>query len=139
MPMYGIKAGLIDLAVEAGAIFVEVAWPYQNESAEKMIKQTMDAKPKSAGDTEPSIEIHPEDAEEFSSGVTQVLRDYGGKDRPDIRAMLMLSRTCNQAALFENLLKSPLLVEDLQLAELCIDFVEEKRTGHLESLRFLLL
>ena len=125
--MYGIKAGLIDLAVEAGAIFVEVAWPYQNESAERMIEQTMNAKPKSAGEIEPSIEIHPDDAEGIFKWCTaQVLRNYGGKDRPDIRAMLMLSRTCNQTALFENLLKSPMLVEDLQLAELCIEFAVEK-------------
>ena len=92
---------------------------------------------KSAGEIEPSIEIHPDDAEGIFWCTAQVLRNYGGKDRPDIRAMLMLSRTCNQTALFENLLKSPMLVEDLQLAELCIEFAVEKEDWLLESLRFL--
>ena len=126
--VYGIKAGLIDLSVEAGAIFVELTWPYQNESAERMIKQVEDAKPKSAGEEEHSIEIHPEDTEGvFSWCTSQVLRDFGGIDRPDIRAMLMLAKTYNQTNLFEDLLKSPKLVDDIQLAELCIEFVDDKK------------
>ena len=49
------------MAVESGAIFVEIAAEYIVEGAVKFADQIVDAKPQSAGEDAPILQVSPED------------------------------------------------------------------------------
>lgn len=109
-----------ELAVESGAIFVEIASEYTNENADKFADQIMDAKPLSIGENSPILQVHPDDVNGvFEWCVENTLEGYSGNDRPDLRALLMLAKRLNRQNLFAELLNSPNKVEDAMLAALC--------------------
>jgi hypothetical protein len=114
-----------ELAVESGAIFVEIASEYTNESADKFADQIMDAKPLSIGENAPILQVHPDDVNGvFEWCVENTIEGYSGDDRPDLRALLMLAKRLKRENLFTELLNSPNLVEDAMLAALCVSASE---------------
>lgn len=109
-----------ELAVESGAIFVEIASEYTNEDADKFADQIMDAKPLSIGESAPLLQVHPDDVNGvFEWCVENTLEGYSGQDRPDLRALLMLAKRLKKEDLFNELLSNPNVVEDAMLAALC--------------------
>jgi hypothetical protein len=109
-----------ELAVESGAIFVEIASEFTNENAEKFADQIMDAKPLSVGENPPILQVNPDDVNGvFEWCVENTTEGYSGQDRPDLRALLMLAKRLGRENLFSELLNSPDLVEDAMLAALC--------------------
>lgn len=109
-----------ELAVESGAIFVEIASEFTNENADKFADQIMDAKPLSVGDKAPILQVHPDDVNGvFEWCVENTEEGYSGQDRPDLRALLMLAKRLQRENLFSELLSSPSVVEDAMLAALC--------------------
>lgn len=109
-----------ELAVESGAIFVEIASEHTNEDADKFADQIMDSKPLSIGETAPLLQVHPDDVNGVLEWcVENTLEGYSGQDRPDLRALLMLAKRLKKENLFNELLDSPNVVEDAMLAALC--------------------
>lgn len=114
-----------DLAVESGAIFVEIASGHISESAERFADQIMDAKPLSIGDTPPVLQVNTEDVYGVLEWCVENTRQgYSGEDRPDIRALLMLAKRLNREELFSELLDNPQEVDDAMLAALCASLSE---------------
>ncbi|MBT5183893.1 MAG: hypothetical protein HOM47_01815 [Euryarchaeota archaeon] len=115
-----------DLAVESGAIFVEISSGFIDEQADKFAYQIVDAKPLSLGDEAPVLKVHPDDI----SGVLEwcvenTLEGYSGDERPDLRALVMLAKRLEKEELFSDLLSSPEEVEDAMLAALCASISDE--------------
>ena len=109
-----------ELAVESGAIFVEIASGFVSQDAEKFADQIMDAKPLSVGETPPVLQVNPDDINGVLEWcVENTSPGHSGEDRPDLRALLMLAKRMNREELFSELLDSPEDVEDAMLAALC--------------------
>ena len=114
-----------ELAVESGAIFVEISSGFISDEAEKFVDQVADSRPLSAGETAPILQVHPDDVFgvlEWCIANTQ--EGYSGEERPDLRALVMLAKRLERAELFADLLSSPSEVEDALLAALCASISE---------------
>ena len=117
---HAIIAKQTELAVEAGAIFVEISSGFISEEAEKFADQVLEAKPLSAGEEAPLLQVNPSDV----FGVLQwcienTNEGYSGEERPDLRTLVMLAKRLDKTELFSELLSSPNEVEDALLAALC--------------------
>jgi hypothetical protein len=117
---HAILAGQIELAVEAGAVFVEVASGFIDEDAERFAKQIENHTPRSAGEEAPILGVNSTDVHGVLEWcIANTKQGYSGEERPDLRALVMLGKRVNREDLFEDLLKSPNEVEDALLAALC--------------------
>ena len=122
---HAILAHQTQMAVEAGALFLDFSSDSINEEAERMKVQIQQAKPRGVGDDEPALSVHPEDIKgvfEWCCG--QLPKSMAGNDRPDLRAMLTLAHRLDRIETFETLLNNPDEIEDPMLAavaESCID------------------
>ncbi len=122
---HAIIAKQIDLAVESGAIFVEISSGFVSDDAGKFADQVAESKPLSAGESAPILQVHPEDifgVLEWCIENTQ--EGYSGEERPDLRALVMLAKRLERTELFADLLSSPNEVEDALLAALCASISE---------------
>ncbi len=122
---HAIIAKQIDLAVESGAIFVEISSGFVSDEAGKFADQVAESKPLSAGESAPILQVHPEDifgVLEWCIENTQ--EGYSGGERPDLRALVMLAKRLERTELFADLLSSPNEVEDALLAALCASISE---------------
>ena len=109
-----------DLAVEAGAIFVEIASGFINDDAEKFADQILDAGPLSAGDEPPILQVNSSDVNGVLDWcIENTHSGFSGQERPDLRALVMLANRLKRNDLFTDLLNSPQEVDDAMLAALC--------------------
>lgn len=114
-----------ELAVESGAIFVEISSGFICEEAEKFADQVAESKPLSAGETAPILQVHPDDVFGVLEWcIANTKEGYSGEERPDLRALVMLAKRLERAELFADLLSSPSEVEDALLAALCASISE---------------
>ena len=114
-----------ELAVESGAIFVEISSGFISEDAEKFADQIMDAKPLSAGETAPVLQVNPEDIDGVLKWyIENTTEGYSGQERPDLRTLVTLAKRLNHGELFSDLLSSPEKVDDAMLAALCASISE---------------
>jgi len=122
---HAIIAKQIELAIEAGAIFVEISSAHIDENAEKFADQIITAKPLSAGEEQVVLQVHPDDLTGVLSWcVENVGTDYSGSERPDLRTLLLLSQKLGQTEKFSSLLSNPEVVEDALLAAICASIFE---------------
>lgn len=122
---HAIIAKQMDLAIEAGAIFVEISSSYIDENAEKFADQIITAKPLSAGEEQVVLQVHPDDVKGVLSWcVENVGTDYSGSERPDLRTLLLLSQKLESTEIFSELLSNPEVVEDALLAAICASIFE---------------
>lgn len=122
---HAIIAKQMDLAVEAGAIFVEIASGFISDEAEKFADQVMNSKPLSAGESQPILQVNPDDVYGVLEWcIENTTEGYSGHERPDLRALMMLAKRLEKGDLFADLLSSPQDVEDALLAALCASISE---------------
>ena len=122
---HSIIAKQTELAVESGAIFVEIASGFISEDADKFANQIIDAKPLSVGEEPPVLQVNLDDINGVLEWcIENATQGYSGEERPDLRALLMLSKRLNRQELFSELLDSPQVVEDAMLAALCASISE---------------
>lgn len=115
-----------DLAVESGAVFVEISSGFIDDKAEKFADQIVGAKPLSLGETAPILQVHPDDIFGVLEWcVENTVAGYSGEERPDLRALVMLAKRLEKIELFSDLLSSPEEVEDAMLAALCASISDE--------------
>lgn len=125
---HAIIAKQTELAVESGAIFVEISSGFISEESDKFADQVMDAKPLSAGEEAPLLQVHPSDV----FGVLEWCFEntnpgFSGEERPDLRTLVMLAKRLERTDLFSELLDSPEEVEDALLAALCASVSKEEQ------------
>ena len=124
---HAMIANQIELAVESGAIFVEISSGFLSDEAEKFADQILDAKPLSAGESPPVLQVNYEDVYGVLEWcIENTEQGYSGEERPDLRALVMLAKRLDRAELFADLLSSPHEVEDALLAALCASISEEE-------------
>tara|TARA_B100000925_G_scaffold274031_1_gene239186 strand:- start:439 stop:1470 length:1032 start_codon:yes stop_codon:yes gene_type:complete len=122
---HAIISKQIELAIESGAIFVEISSGFISEEAEKFADQILDSKPLSAGESQPILQVHPEDVYGVLEWcIENTGHGYSGEERPDLRALLMLAKRLDRGQMFADLLSSPSEVEDALLAALCASICE---------------
>ena len=122
---HAMIAKQIELAVESGAIFVEISSGFISDEAEKFADQIAEAKPLSAGEAAPTLQVHPEDVFGVLEWcIENTIEGYTGEERPDLRALVMLAKRLDRTELFTDLLSSPQEVEDALLAALCASICE---------------
>ena len=122
---HAMIAKQIELAVESGAIFVEISSGFISDEAEKFADQITEAKPLSAGEAAPILQVHPEDVFGVLEWcIENTIEGYTGEERPDLRALVMLAKRLDRTELFTDLLSSPQEVEDALLAALCASICE---------------
>ena len=122
---HAMIAKQIELAVESGAIFVEISSGFISDEAEKFADQIAEAKPLSAGEATPILQVHPEDVFGVLEWcIENTTEGYSGEERPDLRALVMLAKRLERTELFTDLLSSPQEVEDALLAALCASICE---------------
>ena len=122
---HAMIAKQIELAVESGAIFVEISSGFINDEAEKFADQVAESKPLSAGETAPILQVHSDDVFGVLEWCIENTKEgYSGEERPDLRALVMLAKRLERAELFADLLSSPNEVEDALLAALCASISE---------------
>tara|TARA_B000000609_G_C24171538_1_gene350713 strand:- start:78 stop:1109 length:1032 start_codon:yes stop_codon:yes gene_type:complete len=122
---HAMIAKQIELAVESGAIFVEISSGFINDEAEKFADQVAESKPLSAGETAPTLQVHPDDVFGVLEWCIENTKEgYSGEERPDLRALVMLTKRLDRQDLFADLLSSPSEVEDALLAALCASISE---------------
>tara|TARA_B100000945_G_scaffold219713_1_gene177380 strand:+ start:6821 stop:7852 length:1032 start_codon:yes stop_codon:yes gene_type:complete len=124
---HAMIAKQIELAVESGAIFVEISSGFISEEADKFADQVVESKPLSAGESPPILQVHPDDIYGVLEWCVENTHEgYSGEERPDLRALVMLAKRLNRAELFADLLSSPQEVDDALLAALCASLSEGK-------------
>ena len=105
------------MAIEAGALFLELSLPYIDDSAPRMQDQVDNAVPRDAEQTAPILSVNIADVNGVFGWCFEHLGDgYGGIDRPDLRAMFSLAHRLDRVDHFEELIQQPDLVEDPMLA-----------------------
>ena len=101
------------LAVESGAIFVEIAAEHIVDGAVKFADQIVDAKPLSAGEDAPILQVCPEDVNGVLEWcVENTESGFSGHESPDLRALITLAKRLDRVDLFADLLVSHAEVED---------------------------
>ena len=117
---HAIIARQTELAVEAGAIFVEVSADFIDDDAEPFADQVAKSGPRSIGEDAPTLNVHPDDIYGVLTWcINNSSQEYGGVERPDLQTLMILAKKLGKTALFDNLLLNPDLVEDAMLAALC--------------------
>lgn len=122
---HAIIAKQTELAVESGAIFVEISSGFISEDAQKFADQVLDAKPLSAGEEAPLLQVNPSDIYGVLEWcIENTTEGYYGEERPDLRTLVMLAKRLEKTELFSELLSAPNEVEDALLAALCASISE---------------
>ena len=117
---HAMIAKQVELAVESGAIFVEISAGFIDENADKFADQIIDSKPPVIGETSPTLQVHPDDINGVLEWCVENTHEgYSGQERPDLRALMLLTKKLERTELFSELLSSPNEVEDAMLAALC--------------------
>ena len=113
---HAIKAFQINMAIEAGTLFIELSLDCIDENAERMKEQISQAKPRSATDDEPKYNSHIQDIEDvFMWCHSKLPKSNSGEQRPDLRAMVSIASKIDKMELFQELLSNPDDVEDSML------------------------
>ena len=125
---HAVIAENIALAIESGAIFIEIALSYIEKDAPRMEDVVESAKPRDANEAESEPAVHPEDVEGILAWcVEKAISDLGGNERGDLKALLILCERAKRLDLFDSTLERASEVEDIEFANLChtIDESEE--------------
>ena len=125
---HAMIANQAELAVESGAIFVEIASGSINDDAENFADQIVDSKPLSAGEKTPTLQVNLSDIYGVLEWcIANTLDGYSGPERPDLQALVMLAKKLEREDLFAELLSSPSEIEDAMLAALCASISSEEK------------
>ena len=115
---HAIIAKQKELAVESGAIFVEISSGFISEESDKFADQVMDAKPLSAGEEAPLLQVHPSGCVRVLSGVLKNTNPGFSGEEMNLRTLVIAQQRLERTDLFSELLDSPDEVEDALLAAL---------------------
>lgn len=125
---HAMLAGQIQMSIEGGALFLDLASDHVHEDGSPMHEQVEHAKPVDLDEERPTLRVHPDDIDAVFEWCVGHLSDgYGGPERPDVRAMLTLAHKLGKMTVFRELLMNPGQVDDPMLAavaQACTDSAE---------------
>ena len=122
---HAIRAFQINMAIEAGTLFIELSLDCIDDSAERFESQVDNAKPRTVEQDEPTLLVHPKDIDGvFDWCYNNLPKSNSGEHRPDLRAMVSIAKNLEKLAQFSALFAEPDAVEDATLAamiQVCYD------------------
>jgi hypothetical protein len=114
---HAIMAAQVQMAIEAGTLFLDLALDHQSKDAAPMHVQVDEAKPVDLNEPMPALAVHPDDVQAvFDWCMEQLPENHGGPERPDVRAMLTMAHRMGQMDRFAGFMKHPERVDDPMLA-----------------------
>ena len=114
---HAILASQIQMAIEAGSLFLDIAADHQSKNAEPMKHQVENAKPLNLEQATPVLAVHPDDTNGvFAWCMDHLEPGWGGPERPDLRAMLTVAHRLGNMHRFSELMANPQDVDDPMLA-----------------------
>ena len=114
---HAMLAGQVQMAIEGGALFLDLASDCGDLDAAPMHEQVEAAKPVDLDEERPKLAVHPQDLDAVFDWCVKHLEDgYGGPERPDVRAMLTLAHKMGKMNVFDDLMSDPEQVNDPMLA-----------------------
>jgi hypothetical protein len=114
---HAILAAQVQMAIEAGALFLDLACEHQSTTADPMHVQVESAKPVDLNEERPALHVHPDDIDGvFDWCLEHMPAGHEGVERPDVRAMLTLSHRMGRMEAFADLMENPSQVDDPMLA-----------------------
>ncbi len=123
---YAIRAHQINMAIEAGTLFIELSLESISPDAELMKEQVKNAKPRSADESEPILKVNSKDIDDIFSWCHSMLPEsHSGEQRPDLRAMVSIAAKINKLELFAKLLENPDDIEDSMLVAIVQACIED--------------
>ena len=123
---YAIRAHQINMAIEAGTLFIELSLESISADAELMKEQVKKAKPRSADESEPILKVNSKDIDDIFSWCHSMLPEsHSGEQRPDLRAMVSIAAKINKLELFAKLLENPDDIEDSMLVAIVQACIED--------------
>ncbi len=123
---YAIRAHQINMAIEAGTLFIELSLESISADAELMKEQVKKAKPRSADESEPVLNVNVKDINDIFSWCHSMLPEsHSGEQRPDLRAMVSIAAKINKLDLFTKLLENPDDIEDSMLVAIVQACIED--------------
>ena len=123
---YAIRAHQINMAIEAGTLFIELSLESISADAELMKEQVKNAKPRSADESEPVLNVNIKDIDDIFSWCHSMLPEsHSGEQRPDLRAMVSIAAKINKLELFAKLLENPDDIEDSMLVAIVQACIED--------------
>tara|TARA_B100001564_G_scaffold53459_3_gene40412 strand:+ start:7627 stop:8697 length:1071 start_codon:yes stop_codon:yes gene_type:complete len=123
---YAIRAHQINMAIEAGTLFIELSLESISADAELMKEQVKKAKPRSADESEPILKVNSKDIDDIFLWCHSMLPEsHSGEQRPDLRAMVSIAAKINKLELFAKLLENPDDIEDSMLVAIVQACIED--------------
>ncbi len=126
---HAMIASQIQMAIEAGSLFLDLAIEFQSNDAPPMHVQVEEARPLNLEDDPPIFSVHPNDIQQvFDWCVEHLEPGWGGPERPALRAMLTLAHRLGRMEPFTDLMSQPEAVNDPMLAavaQACSDSPED--------------
>mgnify|MGYP001324809951 FL=1 len=123
---YAIRAHQINMAIEAGTLFIELSLESISPDAELMKEQVKNAKPRSADESEPILKVNSKDIDDIFLWCHSMLPEsHSGEQRPDLRAMVSIAAKINKLELFAKLLENPDDIEDSMLVAIVQACIED--------------
>ena len=114
---HAIMASQIQMAIEAGSMFLDLVIDHQSSQAKPMHVQVEEARPLDLADEPPVLSVHPSDVQGvFDWCIGHLEPGWSGPERPALRAMLTLAHRLGQMEAFESLMNQPSEVNDPMLA-----------------------
>lgn len=114
---HAMLAGQTQMAIEAGTLFLDMAFDHQSTEAQPMHIQVEQAQPLDLDKTPPTLQVHPDDMQGVFDWCMEHLEPgFGGPERPDVRAMLTLAHRMGHMDRFGSLMQDPEQVDDPMLA-----------------------
>lgn len=142
---HAILANQIQMAIEAGSLFLDISFDHQSADAELMHVQVENAQPAGVESVQPTLLVNKQDIDGvFRWCVDHLEPGYSGHDRPALRAMLALAHRMERMEIFEEFMASPDEVEDAMLAAVAQSCARDsneqqawgKRLAHLTMLAY---
>ena len=114
---HAMLASQVQMAIEAGSFFLDLAIDFQAEEAQPMHVQVEEARPLNLEDEPPVFAVHPSDIQGvFDWCIGHLEPGWGGPERPALRAMLTLAHRLGKMEHFDELMRQPEAVDDPMLA-----------------------
>jgi len=126
---HAILAHQHQMAIEGGSLFIELALDHIDDSAQPMSVQVERAKPVDVDEERPVLAVQMSDVTGiFEWCIEHMEQGFGGPERPDVRAMLLIAHKMNRMEVFNDLMSYPDEVQDPMLAavaQACCDDSDE--------------
>ncbi|MCH2645206.1 MAG: hypothetical protein MKZ54_07965, partial [Candidatus Poseidoniaceae archaeon] len=122
-------------------LFLDLSVGQQDERAFRFQQQVDGSNPRGVGEPAPELSVHPDDVSGvFDWCMNHLNKETAGKDRPDLRAMVMMAHRLDRLNEFDWLINEPDQVDDSMLVAVLLgcSLTEEQNAAWTERMQSLM-